>query len=328
MSLIFSSCKYVNTIILYKSLDAFSSDDGKIVIDWNQIAILLSTLVVSKIFLSIFDTQLGFQLGILGMKIKNCLCSMILTKALKKSILREKEFTVGQMINLTSADAQKFSSIGQQGISLITFPILVVQGLAILIYVMGNAVWPSLGLTFIILFINFNLGGSFVSINRAIMLIKDKRLKVVNECFSNVRFVKLSATENYFLARMCDIKEEELKLQRKVFTRITWLSFMNRLSPAIFLCSLIGFYSYFYDGKNISVQIIFTGFSAYSTFASTMGSFPYTLSFFFDVLVSGKRINDFLISEEVNNEYINWNRGNSLENGYLDAENAIEIRKF
>lgn len=262
----------------------------------------------------------------IGIKIKNALCSMILSKALKKSILREKEFTVGQMINLTSADAQKFSSVGQQGISLITFPILVIQGITILVLLMGNAVWPALVLTLVLLFINFNTGGSFMKINREVMDVKDRRIKIVNECFSNVKFVKLSATENYFLTRMCEIKKEEMALQKKVFLKITLLSFVNRLSPTLFLVVLIGFYAIFSGGKGIDIQTIFTSLTAYQTFAGAMGSFPYTISFFFDVLVSGTRINNFLISEEVNHEYIKWDRKLGPESLDGDNENAIEIR--
>jgi len=140
------------------------------------------------------------------------------------------------------------------------------------------------------------------------MEIKDKRMKIVNECFNNVRYVKLGATENYFLTRMCDVKVEELTLLKSVFLRITWISFMNRLSPTIFLLALVGFYALFEGGTGINVKIIFSGFSAYSTFSGVMSMFPFTMSFFLDVLVSGRRINEFLISEEINMDYISWHR--------------------
>lgn len=108
---------------------------------------------------------------------------------------------------------------------------MIIQGIVMLILLMGNAVWPALALTLVILFINFGTGSAFIKINRQVMEVKDRRIKVVNECFTNVRFVKLGATENYFLTRMCELKVEELNLLKKIFSRVTWISFLNRLSP-------------------------------------------------------------------------------------------------
>lgn len=86
MSLIFSSCQYINTIILYQALESMKNnadpnDPTKIVIDWKEMGILLGALVASKILLSVFNTKLNFELSLYGMQIKNVLCSMIMTKS-------------------------------------------------------------------------------------------------------------------------------------------------------------------------------------------------------------------------------------------------------
>lgn len=51
MSIVFSTMQYVNTYILYKSLNAIKThpDTEAIIIDWSQIGILLVTLIASKI---------------------------------------------------------------------------------------------------------------------------------------------------------------------------------------------------------------------------------------------------------------------------------------
>lgn len=329
LSILFTSMQYVNTLILYQSLSAFETDTitKEVTINWNKIQILMVTLVVSKILQAIFNTALDFELGMLGIKLKNLLCSMILSKALKKSIAREKEFSVGKMLNLASGDTGKFSGLGYQGAFLLSFPVSVIQGIIVLIFLMGNTVWIPLFITFAIMFFNWLLSKRLVKFWFERAKKTDERLKLINECFNNIRFVKLNATENYFLSRICKVKEEELVQSKGAFMNITWVTFMNRMSSILFVVSLIGFYAIFKDGKGIDLKTIFTSLNAYNNFAGQMANFPFTISFFMDMLISADRINEFLISEEVNKGYIEWNGKSATEKlEESDTENVIEIK--
>lgn len=314
MALIFSVAQYVNTIILYQSLKSLVIFDPKFpgekreIMNFDIVIIseLLGTLVAAKVILSIFQTKLSYELGLMGMEIRNILSSLIMRKALNKSIARDKEFPVGKLLNLVSSDAQKFSLVGQNAIDLTTLPIQIVLGVVILAWLMGNAVYPAIFVTVLIMFFNFTSGKAIRSIGIEIMGIKDRRMKIVNECFNNIEYVKMCASENYFLERICTEKKEELRNIGKIFTRVTWISVLNRLSPNLFLVTLIGFYAWYYDGEGLDVKTVFAAWQTYSTFAGPMGMFPFTAAGFLDMQVSGNRINEFLVSEEVNLKYITW----------------------
>ena len=100
LTVVYTACKYINCILMYKTLESFNEDkNGKIIIIVKQFIILMSVLVVTKILFSILKNKLEFELGVLGFKIKNTMQAMILTKSIKKSITREKEYTIGKMLN-------------------------------------------------------------------------------------------------------------------------------------------------------------------------------------------------------------------------------------
>jgi ABC-type multidrug transport system fused ATPase/permease subunit len=245
MSFIFSAAQYVNSYLLYQSLKAFKKSgtdaEGNIIVPWEEVGVLMACLIISKILLAIFDTQLGYQVNLLGVNIRNVLCSMVMQKSLRKSVSREREYTSSDMLNLTGSDAQKFSTIGSTIIDLFVFPFSVILGITYLWWLMGLAVFPAIVIVTIVLTVNYISGRKNSKYSKAVMSAIDDRLKVVNECFTNVRYVKMTATENFFLDKMCEIKKVELGWIGKNFRRMTMMGGFNRMSPIYFMAALVGF---------------------------------------------------------------------------------------
>ena len=146
LAICFSMLQYGNSLIMYYSLKAVNTTDEHGVRHFNikAIAYLLSALITSRILLSIFSRQMTFQLNLLGVVVRNVLRSEILRKAMKKSIQREQEFTMGELVNLNNTDTLKFSLLGQNGINLLVCPIEIVMGITILWWMVGIAVFPAL----------------------------------------------------------------------------------------------------------------------------------------------------------------------------------------
>ena len=64
---------------------------------------------------------------------------------------------------------------------------------------METAIFPALGVTILILILTISIGKIVYNISKKIMTIRDEKMKIVNECYSNIKFVKISSRENYFL---------------------------------------------------------------------------------------------------------------------------------
>ena len=318
LSLIFSLCQYISPFIIYHSLEILKKRDDSPdkEIDYWVIGELLGALVISRIVLTVLNTQLSYQQQVIGIHIRNALCAIIMKKVLKKSVARELEFTTGEMVNLCSSDTQKFSGIGQQGIGLIVAPFSIIIGIAYQSYIAGPAVFPALFCVVIVLAVNYNSRKGFSKISKGIMVKKDERMKAINECFENIRFVKMTAIENYFLDKICRIKEVELDLTSKNFMRVTMLSSFNRLSPVAFIICYFGFFIQF-EKKHLELKLIFTSLQVFTTLYGQMTNLPSIASYLLDTFVSGQRITNFLISDEVDKKSIHWVQPGNQENDDL-----------
>ena len=84
-------------------------------------------------------------------------------------------------------------------------------------WLVGHACWPAFAINIIFSQLRSCITRTFFKINMDILRVFDKRLKIVNECYKDIRIVKLSATENYFLDRICKLKDKEQNFRKKLF---------------------------------------------------------------------------------------------------------------
>lgn len=154
----------------------------------------------------------------------------------------------------------------------------------------------------------------------------DKKLKVINECYNNIRYVKLTATENYFLDRICKLKGTEQEYRKKIFYRMAVLISSNNVAPYLFTIVLIIFTALAKGPEYVTIQTIFTSLSAYGNFSQALSDFPENVAEYLKARVSGLRLNEFLISEEINSDYIRWDKSTNVINIKDNSENAIEIK--
>ena len=66
----------------------------------------------------------------------------------------------------------------------------------------------------------------------------DRRAKITTEVFTNIRFVKMNALENYFLSKLVEVKEEELFWIKKNYIRALVSITANNTAPELFIASL------------------------------------------------------------------------------------------
>ena len=104
---------YVQTIIMMIVLEDFQKKDDpehEKEFNLNKIGWLVGITLSVRIISSIITSQVGFQMGLIGIKLRNVVSAMIIKKALKKPLSREKEFHSGVIINLCSSDAEQLAS--------------------------------------------------------------------------------------------------------------------------------------------------------------------------------------------------------------------------
>ena len=306
LTLISTTISTLNTWLLYESIKGFNQKDaeGNIILDQKNVIMIISALIFSGIFIGLFDRQLEFYVGLLTTEIKMVTNAMIVSKAQKKPIQREKQYSAPAIINLASSDTSKLSNFSNYITNIIVMPVTILQNISMLFFMMGYSVFPAMLCLFVALSINALISRKFITKFRLIMKQSDERIKKISEAICNIRYIKMSAMENFFIDKICNIKQQELDEMRKQFLMTNFVQFVNQLSPIAFMISLIGFSFLF--GNSLEMAALFGSMRSFNKFRMTMREVPFTITRIFGVLVSTERINDFLLSEEVDDKKIKW----------------------
>ena len=81
---------------------------------------------------------------------------------------------------------------------------------------------------------------------------------MINECFTNIRYVKMTAAENYFLDKITTIKAQELKNNQIALNRSTLASFISFLFPDLVMIMFVVLYAFFKYETGIEFKTVFT----------------------------------------------------------------------
>uniref|UniRef100_A0A8C6MEE9 ABC-type glutathione-S-conjugate transporter n=1 Tax=Nothobranchius furzeri TaxID=105023 RepID=A0A8C6MEE9_NOTFU len=192
--------------------------------DWEGYLYAVLLLVVA-LLQSLFLQQYFQRCFVLGMKVRTAIMAAVYKKALVMSNDNRKESTVGETVNLMSADAQRFNDVTNFIHLLWSCPLQIVISIAFLWIELGPSVLAGLAVMVLMVPINGLLANKVEN-----MKFKDKRLKIMNEMLNGIKILKLFAWEPSFQAQVEGIRGEELKVMRK-------FAYLTSVSTFVFSCA-------------------------------------------------------------------------------------------
>nr|XP_020658695.1 canalicular multispecific organic anion transporter 1 isoform X1 [Pogona vitticeps] len=286
---------------LLKLMINFVSDPKAYVWHGYLYAVLLFvTALVQSICLQQYF-QLCFSLG---MSARTVLMAAIYKKALTVSNATRKESTVGETVNLMSADAQRFMDFTNFMHQLWSAPLQIVLSLVFLWTELGPSVLAGLGVMVLLIPINAVLVAKARSIQIKNMKYKDERLKIMNEILAGVKILKLFAWEPSFQKRVEKIRAQELK-------GLLHFSYLQSVAIFVFTCapflvSVASFAVYVMVDENnvLDAQKAFTSISLFNILRFPLAMLPMVLSSLVQVNVSTARLERYLGSEDLDTSAI------------------------
>ncbi|KAJ7325076.1 hypothetical protein JRQ81_018096 [Phrynocephalus forsythii] len=286
---------------LLKLMINFVSDPHAYVWHGYLFAVLLFvTALVQSICL-----QQYFQLCFtLGMSTRTVLMAAIYKKALTVSNAMRKESTVGEMVNLMSADAQLFMDFTNFVHQLWSAPLQIVLSLVFLWAELGPSVLAGLGVMLLLIPINAVLVAKARNIQINNMKYKDDRLKIMNEVLAGIKILKLFAWEPSFQKRVENIRAKELK-------GLLHFSYLQSIAIFVFTCapflvSVVSFAVFVMVDENniLDAQKAFTSISLFNILRFPLAMLPMVLSSLVQVHVSTARLERYLGSDDLNTSAI------------------------
>ncbi|CAD7954033.1 unnamed protein product [Amoebophrya sp. A25] len=208
------------------------------------------------------------------------------------------EGSVGQIMNLVTADTDRFSLLMPYLNLLWSAPLQLFLCFFFLAYYVG---WATIG-GLIVMGISFVISSQVQqraqALQRDVMKAKDERLKIQNELLNAIKMVKIYGWEFQLRDRVREIRDRELFLQKRVrqWSGIQWLQFTiapGFVGAATFYIHCIVF------GRELDPATAFTSLALFSVIGFPLGVLPMLLQWLIQSQVAVIRLEAFLKKPEV-----------------------------
>uniref|UniRef100_A0A803TXB3 ABC-type glutathione-S-conjugate transporter n=1 Tax=Anolis carolinensis TaxID=28377 RepID=A0A803TXB3_ANOCA len=231
------------------------------------VAALMQSICLQQYF------QLCFKLG---MSVRTALMAAIYKKVISNAT--RKESTIGETVNLMSADAQRFMDFTNFVHQLWSAPVQIVLSILFLWLELGPSVFAGVGVMLLLIPINAVLVAKARAIQVKNMNYKDERMKIMNEIFNGIKILKLFSWEPSFQKRVEKIRNQELK-------GLLRFSYLQSVSIFVFTCapflvSVVTFAVFvMVDEDNVlDAQKAFTSISLFNVLRFPLAMLPMVLS--------------------------------------------------
>ena len=235
--------------------------------------------------------------SILNRKIINETCALLMEKLLKtNSINTSFSKGEGEKLNLIEVDAEKIGYFFLWFPRVIMHPFKISFSLYLLLKIFGKRfLYAILGLIIVIGIIIFFQ----IIYNRNIKYVlyyKDKRMKIVTFVFTVLKNLKLNNLDDEFINRIDSKRNDEIAMISKQFNLEIIIGVLNKNLNLIVMILTLNLFIASNNGMEIST--LFTTFQLINTLTGPITVLPIFLSRIASNLISIKRLQEFLLSEE------------------------------
>ena len=202
------------------------------------------------------------------------------------------------MVNLLSNDVNRFDSYPKFLHYLWAGPLQFVLVMYLSWKSIGNATF--VGGAMILLFVLFQswISKKFSQLRSETAKKTDIRIRLMSEIIQGIKVIKMYAWENSFAKLAADARREEIKIIQKTLLYKSINAIFSFVSSRIVMVLI--FSTYVFLGDTLSVEKAFMTMAFYNIVESSMTYFfPLAIQFISETSISIKRIQNFLLMEEV-----------------------------
>ena len=219
----------------------------------------------------------------------------------------------GRIVNLMSTDTYRIDQASGMFHMVWTSPVAILLTLVVLVI---NLTYSALA-GFALLVIGIPLLTKAIKTlfvrRRAINKITDQRVSLTQEILQAVRFVKYFGWESSFLERIGDIRKREI---RAIQILLSIRNAINAVSMSLpIFASMLSFITYSLSSHDLNPAYVFSSLALFNSLRMPLNLLPLVIGQVVDAWSSIGRVQDFLIAEEQNDDFI-WD---------MDGKNAVSM---
>uniref|UniRef100_A0A8C1PKV4 ABC-type glutathione-S-conjugate transporter n=1 Tax=Cyprinus carpio TaxID=7962 RepID=A0A8C1PKV4_CYPCA len=247
---------------------------------------------------SLFNHQYMYTCFSVGMRVKTAVMGLVYRKSLVINSAARRTCTVGEIVNLVSADTQKLMDFVVYFNAVWVAPIEI----ALCLFFLWQRLGPSAlaGIATVILI--FPLNGFIAKMRSKLqvqMKYMDGRIKLMNEILSGIKILKFYAWENAFRERVLGYREKELNALKKsqILYSISIASFNS--STFLIAFAMFGVYVLIDEKHVLDAQKVFVSMALINILKAPLSQLPFAMSTTMQAVVSLKRLGKFLCQDEL-----------------------------
>ncbi|XP_042368760.1 ATP-binding cassette sub-family C member 4-like [Plectropomus leopardus] len=290
--------KVVQPVLLGKMIEYFETYDPENTTALYETLGYAAGLSICTIGLALLHHLYFYHVQRTGMKIRVAMCHMIYNKALRLSSSAIGKTTTGQIVNLLSNDVNKFDDVTIFLHFLWVGPLQAAAVVGLLWSEIGPSCLAGMVVLMFLMPMQTMFGRLFSKFRSKTAVLTDSRIRIMNEVVSGIRIIKMYAWEKPFAALVSEVRRKEI-------SKIMKSSYLRGLNMASFFCAskiilFITFTLYVLLGNKISASRVFVTVSLYTAVRLTVTLFfPSAIEKLFESRVSIRRIQEFLMLEEI-----------------------------
>ena len=274
-------------------------------------------LVLIKISKTFFHHQVKFVSSLLGVKAANAVTALIYDKVTKTSIFIKSQISEGEILNFIQVDSEKLNFLFTSLPKILTVPFNLIVSFYALFLFFGKSFIFGLTILFIMICIIWKIQTRYLLHTKEMLKKKDKRMRLTTHTFHIIKILKLFGWEDEFRENIDNKRNDELINIRSILYLIAIRTFVNsNLSLLISLAS-IGGYTYFFGAMEI--KTLFSSTKLVKEVAVPLIDIPQFITDLNSLLISLKRIQNFLLVKDINIE--NKINNNKLELNEIKNDN-------
>ncbi|XP_040014052.1 multidrug resistance-associated protein 1-like [Xiphias gladius] len=259
-----------------------------------------SLLFLLSCLQSALHHQYMFHCFTVGMRLKTAVIGLVYRKSLVMSSSARRQFTLGEIINLVSADTQKLMDFVVYFNSVWIAPIEIALCFYFLWRLLGASALAGITPVLLIFPLNGLIAKMRSKLQEVQMKFMDGRIKLMNEILSGVKILKFYAWEEAFLRRVGVLRDGELNALKKsqILYSLSLASFNS--SSFLIALSVFGVYVLIDERNVLDAQKIFVSVALINILKTPLSQLPFAMNTTMQAIVSLRRLTNFLCQDELN----------------------------
>ncbi|GAA6013875.1 hypothetical protein JCM10207_008220 [Rhodosporidiobolus poonsookiae] len=206
--------------------------------------------------------------------------------------------STGKIVSLMGGDTNKVAMQLMSLSSIFGAPFELAIAITFLYQLLGWTCLVGLTVMAIALPINHVLVKRRIKMHRTMLTCRDARMEVLNEMIHAVRFIKYSAAEDDWLAKVFDAREKELAQLRRTRMNNLGINALWNFSPDLVMLVSFGCYT-LAARKELTVPTAFTALALFNAVRAPMTMLPTSITQLLQTYVSIQRLEAFFDEPEV-----------------------------